>query len=203
MTNLTGTFSGDLDAPGGGDLNVVRLTENPVVLTVFTQELTELKTHFVNESKIGEVRCNQASESRCVLCDIGNGAAARYLLPVYVVSDDEVQVLAITATCRPYSLGPQLAAEFEKGELDKRFLQISKTGYRFAVKSMPASEGSEMGEVVIKRFCEELDAGKIELKRAIPVYGNKQLLDVPEIERVATAMGISRAQFAAPDENGS
>ena len=200
MAKLSDIFSDDMTAAGGGDLNVLRLNDNPVLVTIFTDQIGDLETHYVSESSIGEVRCNKTREGRCLLCDIGNGATDKHLLPVYVVRDDEVQVLGITATKRGFSLGPQVMAEIRKGDLDRRYLRISRTGAKYTVTSVPAQEGSEMGEAVVKRFVEQLDAGGIELERAIPVYGNQQLLDVPEIERVATAMGFSRSVYVAPTD---
>lgn len=203
MSKLADIFSDDMNAVGGGDLNVIRLNDNPVLAAIFTQQTADLETHYVAEGNIGEVQCNKDREGRCLLCDIGNGAADRYLLPIYVVRDDKVQVLGITATRRPFSLGPQVAAEIRKGDLERRYLRISRTGAKYSVTSVPAQEGSEMGESVVKRFLEQLEAGEIELERAIPVYGNQQLLDVPEIERVATAMGFFRSVYAAPNEDSS
>ncbi|GAF79574.1 unnamed protein product, partial [marine sediment metagenome] len=143
MAKLNDIFSDDMNAAGCGDLNILRLNETPVLVSVFTQESADLLTHYVAEGNVGEVQCNKEHESRCLLCDLENKAADRYLLALYVVRDDEVQILPITATCRPHSLGPQLTAEIRKGNLEQRYLRISRASAKYTIASVPAPKGHE------------------------------------------------------------
>ena len=197
MPSFDEIFSDSLDASGVGKLDLVRVNETPVIVSLFTKEVVDVKTHYLGGSVNCEVQCNRQHESRCLLCDLHDKAITRHLLLVYSVDADAVAVLRVSDTRSPHALGPKLAAEIRQGELDKRFLLISRTGNKYTVSSIPAKDGQDTGERVVKQFLERQEAGKIDLMRAIPIYPNTDLFDVPELERKATAMGAARSDYVA------
>ena len=119
----------------------------------------------------------------------------RAILPVYDVSSTQVKALLISDNRQPHALGPLLKAELRTGGLDKRFLMLTRSGNKFSVQSVPAKEGHDMGEAVVGPFAVRLEKGQITLDRAIPIYPNLELWDVPEIERSAEAMGLKRSDI--------
>ena len=185
------------DATGGSDLEVLRLSETPALVTIFTNKVGSSSTHYVDLPNLrSELRCNTGLESRCLLCDLKYRLTKRAILPVYEVATAEVRVLLVSDTRDPHSLGPQLKAEFRQGGLDKRYLAISRKSNRFTVKSVPAKPGHDMGEAVIADFLAKVKSGQISLERVLPVYANADLWDVPELERSAEASNLVRSDYA-------
>jgi len=150
-----------------------------------------VKTHFVAaEPQRGYVQCNQDVEGKCVLCDTDYKQDTRYLMPVFNTRTESVQVLSIPTTKSPHSLGPQLRTELDRGDLDKRFLWISQDYAKYKVRSMPMPDDAESGEIAIAEFLRMVEEGQVSLESVIPTMRNIDLLDIPEIQRAATAMGL-------------
>jgi hypothetical protein len=186
------------EATGGGELEVLRLSEAPTLVAAFTKAIAEAETHYVDGANLrAEVHCNLGREGRCLLCDVRRPRTHRAILPVYDVSSTQIKALLITDNRQPHALGPQLKAQLRTGDLDKRFLMLTRSGNKFSVQSVPAKEGHDMGEAVVGPFAERLARGQVTLDRAIPVYPNAELWDVPEIERSAEAMGLKRSDYVA------
>ena len=136
-------------------------------------------------------------ESPCVLCDLGDPRKSYHVTPVYSVADAAVRALVISDAHQPHSLGPQFKDELLKGDLDKRFLCISRVSAKYMITSLPAKAGQEMGERVIKKFLEDLQAGRIRLEDAIARYSNEALLEIESIRRDAEARGLDRLRYSA------
>ena len=186
------------EATGGGELEVLRLSEAPTLVAAFTKAIAEAETHYVDGANLrAEVHCNLGREGRCLLCDVRRPRTHRAILPVYDVSSTQIKALLISDNRQPHALGPQLKAQLRTGDLDKRFLMLTRSGNKFSVQSVPAKEGHDMGEAVVGPFAERLAKGQVTLDRAIPVYPNAELWDVPEIERSAEAMGLKRSDYVA------
>ena len=60
-----------------------------------------------------------------------------------------------------------------KGDLDKRFLCLSRVSAKYTITSLPAKAGQDMGDRAIKKFLEDLKAGRIRLDDAIARYSNE------------------------------
>ena len=214
MPSFEEIFADSPDATGVGQLDlvrvnetpviVVRVNETPVIVVLFTKKAVGVKTHYLGGSVNCEIQCNCRHEQRCLLCDLQDKAITRHLLLVYLVEADAVAVLRVSDTRSPYALGPKLAAEIRQDELDKRFLLISRVSNKFAVTSVPAKDGQDMGERIVRQFVERQRVGEIDLTRAIPIYPNADLFNVPELERKATAMGFSKSDYVAggPNDKG-
>jgi hypothetical protein len=196
MTTLDQFLPGASAGAGSVNLDVVRLSETPVVINVFSSSVAAVVTHYVEFSNFrGEVRCNAGLEPRCLLCDQKYKETKRAIMAVYDVASDLIKGLLISDTMSPHALGPQIQAELHKGDLDRRSLLISRVSNKFRVDSVPARTGQNMGERVIADFEKRLKSGEVSLESAIPVYPNLQLWDIPELERRAEAMGLSRSDY--------
>jgi hypothetical protein len=195
LKTLDEFLSDSPDAVGGG-LEVLRLAETPVLVALFTREVDEVDSHFLDYPNLrGEVQCNTTLEGRCLLCDLKKKPAKKGLLPVYDVASATVKVLSISEARDPHSLGPQIKAEVRKGNLNNRYLAISRVYNKYEVRSIPAGEGQDMGEAAIAGFLRKLKEELISLKRSISVYANAELWDVPELERTAKALGLASANY--------
>jgi hypothetical protein len=188
------------DASGGGDLEVLRLSETPALVTIFTHKIGEAFSHYLDLPDLrAELRCNVGSEHRCLLCDLKHKRTSRAILPVFDVAAARVKALLISDTRDPHALGPQLKAELRKGDLDKRYLALSRVSNKFTVRSVPAKPSNDMGEGAIADFLEKLKSGLVSLERVLPVYPNAELWELPELERSAEAMGLARSDYVGGD----
>jgi hypothetical protein len=189
---------------GPVSLDILRLSETPVVINIFSSSVAAVVTHYVEFSNFrGEVRCNAGLEPRCLLCDQKFKETKRAIMAVYDVAADMIKALLISDTMSPHALGPQIQAEVHRGGLENRSLLISRVSNKFSVDSVPARTGQNMGERVIGDFEKRLESGEISLESAIPVYANAQLWDIPELERRAEAMGLSRSDYARIGQAGA
>ena len=98
MTTLD-QFLPDLpDSVGGGELQILRLSETPALVAVFTSNVGSSSTHYVDFPNLrSELRCNTDLESHCLLCDLKYRLTKRAILPVYDVASAEVKVLLVSA----------------------------------------------------------------------------------------------------------
>jgi hypothetical protein len=185
------------DAIGGGDLEVLRLSETPTFVALFTDQIGLATTHFIDFPNLRtELHCNAALESRCLLCDIKSKSTKRAILPVYEISSAQIKAMLVSDNRNPNALAPQIKAELTGGDLDKRILAITRKSNKFAIQSVAVHEGNELGEVVIAGFIAKLKNGQISLGRVMPTISNHDLWDVPEIERSATILGLNRADYS-------
>jgi hypothetical protein len=185
-------------APAGGELETLRLNETPVLVALFTGQVEQTQTHFVEAPNLrAELHCHAGDGSPCLLCDLKYKRTRRAILPVYDVETDQVKVLLVSDSRHPHALGPLLKAELAKGGLDQRYLLLSRQGAKFAVQSVPAPDGGRMGESAIAEFLAGFEGGQLDLTRAIPLYPNEELWDVPEVERKARALGLERSRYVA------
>ena len=195
MATLSDIFPEGLET-SSGDLQLIRLSETPSLIVLFTQVIEQADTHYLNYPNLmGEFQCNASSGRRCILCDISIPLTHRAVLPAYDLVAAEVRVLLISSSSHPYALGPQIVAELRRGGLTERILVVTRSRNKFEVKSLTAKPGQDMGESHIKIFQEELAAGRISLSNVIPSRGNIELLDVLEIERAATVLSLTRSDF--------
>jgi hypothetical protein len=196
MATLLDVFPENLETYTG-DLQLIRLSETSSLIVLFTQAIEQIKTHYLNYPNLmGEFRCNASPGRRCVLCDITIKQVQRAMLPAYDLVAAEVRVLLISNSSHPHALGPQVVAELRRGGLAQRILMVTRSRNKFEVRSQAARPGQDMHKAQIKAFQEDLAAGRVSLVNALPSRGNAELLDVPEIERAATALGLTRSDYA-------
>jgi hypothetical protein len=85
--------------------------------------------------------------------------------------------------------------ELLKGDLDKRFLCISRVSAKYSITSVPAKEGQDMGDQVIKKFIDDLKSERVRLEDAIARYSNQALLEIESMRRDAEARGLDRERY--------
>jgi hypothetical protein len=184
---------------GAGDLEILRVTEESVIVTVFTDQIAQATTHYLDLSELrAEVQCNRAHEAPCLLCDLGKRRTNRAVLPVYDVKSDQVKALLVSDNRHPHALGTLLKAELKKGGLDRRYLAISRSGVKFTVQSLPAGEGNDLGEPAIASFLERLESGAVALDRVLPTYPNIELWNFLELARETAARRLQRDRYDPP-----
>lgn len=196
MTDFCDRFSLIANESGPATLEVLKLNEQPRIISLFTSECLEVKTHFIDTGDFrGYLQCNTETEGKCLLCDISQRLETRIILPVYDVETNSIMAMLIPSTVSPSSLGPQLRIEMEKGELDKRYLMVSRKFDKYSVHSAPISDGAEAGETVIAAFLDQVKAGRASLSDVIKRLPNRELFEIPQIERKATALGIRKQDY--------
>ena len=205
MTDFRDQFSLDANDSSYASLEVLKLNEQPRIIEVFTSECLEVKAHFLDTGDFrGYLQCNSETEGRCLLCDIDQKLETRIILPVYDVETDSIRVMLISDAVSPRSLGPQLRSEMERGDLDQRFLVISRKFDKYDVRSAPIPDGAETGETVIADFLDRIQEGRVSLSGVIKRLPNRELAEIPQIERKATALGIRKQGYepapAAPTD---
>tara|TARA_R110002096_G_scaffold208462_1_gene395013 strand:+ start:888 stop:1508 length:621 start_codon:yes stop_codon:yes gene_type:complete len=196
MVDFCDRFSLNANESSPTSLDVLKLNEQPRIISLFTSECSEVKTHFVDTGGFrGYVQCNARTEGKCLLCNISQKLETRIVLPVYDVETDSIMAMLISSTVSPSSLGPQLRLEMERGELDKRYLMVSRRFDKYTVRSAPISDGAETGEATIAGFLEQIKDGRNSLDGVIARLPNLDLFDIPQIERKATALGLRKQDY--------
>ena len=189
------------EQPGspGERFEPLSIRERPVTLVAFYTKFARVDLHagVEIERQYIHVRCNAADGQPCVLCDLGEPRKQYFVSPVYAVADAAVRALVISDAHQPHSLGPQYKDELLKGGLDRRFLCLSRVSAKYAITSVAAKPGQEMGERAIKRFLEDLEAGRVRLEDAVARYSNEALLEVESIRRDSEARGLDRLLYTA------
>jgi len=81
MATLSDIFPEGLET-SSGDLQLIRLSETPSLVVLFTQTIELVDTHYVYYPNLmGEFQCNASSGRRCFLCDISIPLTHRAVLP--------------------------------------------------------------------------------------------------------------------------
>ena len=175
------------------------IRERPVTVVAFFTQFARVDLHpgVEIDRQFVHVRCNVEDESPCVLCDLGDPRKSYHVTPVYSVAEAVVRALVISDAHQPHSLGPQFKDELLKGDLDKRFLSITRTGSKYMITSLPAKPGQDMGDLVIKKFLKDLENGKVRFEDAIAHYSGDSIFEVETIRRDAEARGLDRSRYSA------
>jgi hypothetical protein len=199
MTTSLNDFLPDATEGVGGDLEILRITEEPTVVTLFTDRVAQAMTHYLDLAELrAEVQCNGTHEAHCLLCDLKKKRTNRAALPVSDVKSDQVKALLVSDNRHPHALGTLLKAELKKGDLGRRYLAVSRVGVKFTVQSLPAGEGNDLGETAIAQFQAKLESGAIALDRVLPVYPNADLWNFAELARQAAALRLQPSRYDLP-----
>ena len=189
------------DGAIGERFESLAIRERPVTIVAFYTQFARVDLHpgVEIDRQFVHVRCNATEKTPCVLCDLGDPRKSYHVSPVYAVADAAVRALVISDAHSPFSLGPLYKDELLKGDLDKRFLCISRVSAKYTITSLPAkeSQSQEMGDRAIKKFLEDLEAGRIRLDDAIARYSNEALLEIDSIRRDAEARSLDRLRYSA------
>mgnify|MGYP007059400947 CR=1 FL=1 len=196
MLNFLDRFPSEPETSMSLSLEVLKLREEPRIIAMFSAECEEVSDHYIETSEHrGYVKCNSVAEGRCLLCDLQQQSESRVILSVYDVETESVKALLVSDARSPYSLGPQLRRELERGELDKRFLLLSRSFNKFEVRSIAMPEDVEINQVVIADFLNQIKQGNLSLDGVIPHLPNRELVDIPELSRKAMALGLHLVDY--------
>jgi hypothetical protein len=166
---------------GSQSLEVFRVDQQ--VREFVTVVCEEVWVHFVADPDIsGYLHCNaNGKKSDCARCQVENRAETRYLLPVYDPRTEAVAVLAVSPSCRPNALLPQLAAVLEKDRPQVVFLKREQAKYTLRAANL--EEGMDDGAAVITAFNRQYDAGAVKLADVFVRLPNEQLARLPAIAK--------------------
>jgi hypothetical protein len=167
-------------------LEVVRLGSNETAVIAFTPGSIEANLHYVNETEVGGYAlCNGRN---CLLCRVGRKYDERLLVPVYLPESGSVGVLPVSKSLRPAALLPQFASVLKA---DKPLVMfITREGAKYTVATQELRPEMDGGEVIIKRFLEDFEKGKIDLTSVYQKIENDQLASIEGIQRMMALKGI-------------
>jgi hypothetical protein len=204
-TDITQDRAGALSRPGrvdlvdyweegrGGEaspLELVRVEANEVAVVPFTTEAQEVWLHYADEAEVrGYLHCNGEG---CVLCRAGRKVEGRILLPVYLPSARAVGVLAVSPSCRPGALRPQLMPLLRSGK--RLALLLSRPDRtRFVVSPVELTEGMDDGAAPVREFLRRWGAGEVELASVYHRVDNRDLKDLPGVATMLQLKGVGCA----------
>ncbi|NQU63613.1 MAG: hypothetical protein HQ517_04930 [SAR324 cluster bacterium] len=168
------------------ELDLSRLGNDQIAATPFTVDGEAVDLHYCSEAEIGGyTRCNGPD---CILCKTGRRVEERVLIPVYLPTEGRIGVLPVSRSFRPFALLPQLINVMKADEPQVMF--IMRDGAKYTVSTANLSEDSDRGELTIKLFQEEFEAGVYQLSDVYPKIENDQLAKVQEISRMMNLKGI-------------
>lgn len=168
--------------------HLLKLGTNEAVMRPFTADVARVKLHYVDDRELqGYVQCNGLG---CALCRAGRAVDEKDLLPVLVPTDNSVQILAISSSCRPGALRPQILPLLRSSR--NRLVFVTKPDrITFAVATKDAPELTSEEEDVIKRFAADWDNGSIDLASVYPTYSNEVLAGVQSVAKMLRLKGIT------------
>jgi hypothetical protein len=181
LVDLHRSLAGD---GGGQPLEVFRVDPQVREFVSFTAEFDEVRLHFVADPDVnGYVRCNadDGQPADCALCRVENKAETRYLIPVYDPRTEAVSVLAVSPSCRPNALLPQLAAALGKGRPQVVFIKRELSKY--TLRAQELQEGMDDGADAIATFHSAYEAGAVRLSDVFVRLPDEHLTRLPSVAK--------------------
>jgi hypothetical protein len=168
---------------GGQPLEVFRVDQQLRELVTITAGFEEVRVHFVADPDVSSyVHCNaNGKNADCVLCRVENRAETRYLVPVYDPRTEAVAVLAVSPSCRPNALLPQLSAVLDKDRPQVVFLKREQGKY--TLRAVDLGEGMDDGATVSAAFSRQYEAGAVKLADVFVRLTNEHLARLPSVAR--------------------
>lgn len=167
-------------------LEVVRLGSDETAIIPFTADSEAVDLHYCSETEIdGYVICNGPG---CVLCRIGRKRDQKLLLPVYLPTGGCVGILPVSRSLRPYALLPQISNVLKAGKPMVMF--VTREGAKYTVSTADLQKEMDGGEVAIKRFRDDYEAGFHNLTSVYLRIDNEDLANVEEIAKMMSLKGV-------------
>jgi hypothetical protein len=168
---------------GGQPLEVFRVDQQVREFVTVTAECEEVRVHFVADADVnGYVHCNaNGTKAACALCQVENRAETRYLVPVYDPRTEAVAVLAVSPSCRPNALLPQLSAMLEKDRPQVVFIKREQSKY--TLRAADLEEGMDDGAAAIAAFSRQYQAGAVKLADVFVRMPNENLARLPSVAK--------------------
>jgi hypothetical protein len=167
-------------------LEVIRLGSDETAIITFTADSETVDLHYCSETEINSyVICNGPG---CVLCRIGRKRDQRLLLPVYLPAAGCVGILPVSQSLRPFALLPQIANVLKADKSMVMF--VTREGAKYTVSTTELQKDVDGGEIAIRRFLDNYEAGLHVLADVYPRIDNEQLANVEEIARMMSLKGV-------------
>jgi hypothetical protein len=167
-------------------LEVVRLGSDETAIILFTADSEAVDLHYCSETEINSYAvCNG---SGCVLCRIGRKRDQRLLLPVYLPATGCVGILPVSRSLRPFALLPQISNVLKADK--PMVIFMTREGAKYTVSTADLQKDVDGGEVTIKRFMEDYEAGLHDLTAVYPRIDNEELASIEEIARMMSLKGV-------------
>jgi hypothetical protein len=167
-------------------LEVIRLGSDETAIIPFTGDSEAVDLHYCSETEINSYMiCNGPS---CVLCRIGRKRDQRLLLPVYLPAAGCVGILPVSRSLRPFALLPQISNVLKANK--PMVLFVTREGAKYTVSTAELQKDVDGGEIAIRRFLDDYEAGLHVLADVYPRIDNEQLANVEEIARMMSLKGI-------------
>jgi hypothetical protein len=169
-------------------LEIVRLGKDETAIIAFTADSEGVDLHYCSETEInGYVICNGPD---CLLCRIGRKRDQRLLLPVYLPAAECVGILPVSYSLRPSALLPQILNVLKAEKLMVMF--VTREVAKYTVSTVELKKDVDSGEVMIKRFLDDYEAGLHDLSNVYPRIDNEHLASVEGIGRMMVLKGVHR-----------
>jgi hypothetical protein len=168
-----------------------RIGQDEKAGVLFTPQYQSAYVHYCSESELKcYVVCNLESGSdRCLLCEIGKKRNKRLLYPVFSLETENIEVLPVSDSLRPYALWPQMLNILS---VDKKLITFfSHENYKYTLTTRKL-EKERRGLItpVIKSFMKSWKAREIDLSTEYQRISNSTLANYTEIAKMADLKGI-------------
>jgi hypothetical protein len=167
----------------GQPLEVFRVDQQVREFVTVSADYEEAYVHFVNDPEIsGYIRCNaNAKNADCALCQAEIRLETRFLIAVYDPRAEAIAVLAVSPSCRPSALLPQIIAALEKDQPQVVFLK--REGAKYSLRFAALEEGMDDGAAIVAAFRDKYQAGEMKLADVFLHLPNDHLVRLPSITK--------------------
>ena len=161
---------GEFKIPEGAD----------VIGRVFTDDVANISLHYgETEALRGYFQCLGEG---CPFCLAGRKASPFFLLPVYNVAADSIQILRLAESTDPHALLPQVLSVLDDPKLEEKFQVFHRLDkYRYNIESRTAVDRRHIGAAHISVFTDAAESGKIDLTAIFPRPSREDMLAVDAI----------------------
>ena len=186
----------DIDAEineGGSSsqLEIFRISQDEKPGVLFTRQHQIVQVHYCREPEMkGYVVCNiEEGSEDCVLCQIGRQRQKKLLFPIVSLETEDVEVLAVSNSLRPFALLPQIQNVLESEKKRVTFFSHENYKYTISTKSLKKEHRRRIASA-IKSFEEAWKAREIDLSAVYQRISNSTLANCTEIRKMLDLKGI-------------
>jgi hypothetical protein len=172
-------------------LGLFRIVQDEKAGVLFTREHQIVQVHYCNDPEIkGYVICNNGEGSdNCVLCQIGKTKQKKLLFPIVSLETENVEVLAVSSSLRPFSLLPQIQNVLESGEKCATFFSQENYKYTLTTNGLNKERRRRIASV-IKSFKKLWKSREIDLSTVYQRISNSTLANCVDIRNMLDLKGI-------------
>jgi hypothetical protein len=178
----------DDESQDGSPLSVLRLSTEPVYLSLFTDQGSDIEAHYLEATDDwagGYVRCLKGS---CPACKAQIERKRFLLLPVADLTDGRIKVLRVPAEKGPGRLRTEIITVLALPDRDGIVTKITRgRDYHHSVEALRNEPLGLDIAATIKRFIDAINAGSIDLKSVVI---SMAAAEMAEHERVAKRLAL-------------